>query len=261
MGTAQVQGELWGAKARDWAEAQEPAWRPVYASLLTGIGVRGGVRLLDIGCGAGGALMVAREAGAMVSGFDASAALAAIAHDRLPGAQIEVGEMEALPFADETFDVVVAFNAFQFAESPRRALGEAQRVCRRGGTVATLIWGRPEDCQLMTGVLPAVLALLPSPPADAPTPVSLSEAGVLAALMKEAGLSPAESGEIECTFDYPDLAFACRAISSAGPIVRAEQHAGEDAVRRTLVAALGPFVGTGGQVKLSNRFSWISARR
>lgn len=35
MGTAQVQGELWGAKARDWAEVQEPAWRHIYEAAMT----------------------------------------------------------------------------------------------------------------------------------------------------------------------------------------------------------------------------------
>jgi hypothetical protein len=34
MGTAQNQGELWGTRARDWVEANEPAWLPVYQAVL-----------------------------------------------------------------------------------------------------------------------------------------------------------------------------------------------------------------------------------
>ena len=261
LGSAEVQGELWGAKARDWADVQEPVWRPLYESLLASAGVRAGTRLLDIGCGAGGALVAARDAGAEVAGFDASHQLAAIARERLPGARIEVGEMQALPFADAAFDVVTAFNAFQFAESPLRAFAEARRVCKAGGIVATLIWGRREDCQLMTGVLPAVMALLPPPPPGARSPVSLSEPGAIEGLMREAGLSPAESGEVECIFAYPDLAIACRAVGSAAPVVRAERHADEAVVRRMLAAALGPFAAADGRVALKNRFRWIAARR
>jgi cyclopropane fatty-acyl-phospholipid synthase-like methyltransferase len=91
MGTAEVQGELWGARARDWADVQEPPWRPVYEAVLTRVGVLPGAKLLDIGCGAGGALAVARGLGAEISGLDASEALAAVARERLPEAHIEVG--------------------------------------------------------------------------------------------------------------------------------------------------------------------------
>jgi hypothetical protein len=38
MGTAQIQGELWGAKAADWAELQEPAWKPVFEAALSHAG-------------------------------------------------------------------------------------------------------------------------------------------------------------------------------------------------------------------------------
>src|SRR5688572_31538984 len=98
MGTAQVQGELWGAKAGDWTTLQEPGWRPVYETVLREAGVGTGTKLLDAGCGAGGALLVAREMGADVAGLDAAPALVAIARERLPGARIEVGELEELPF-------------------------------------------------------------------------------------------------------------------------------------------------------------------
>jgi hypothetical protein len=72
MGTAEVQGELWGASAADWATVQEPAWRPVYERVLDLAGVGIGISLLDIGCGAGGALMAAQRRGAAVAGLDAS---------------------------------------------------------------------------------------------------------------------------------------------------------------------------------------------
>jgi SAM-dependent methyltransferase len=261
VGTAEIQGELWGAKARDWADLQEPAWRPVYETLLANAGVKDGIRLLDIGCGAGGALLAARDAGAEVSGFDASYAFAVVARERLPGARIEVGEMEELPFEDECFDVVTAFNAFQFAENPKRAVGEARRVCREGGTVATLIWGRAEDCDLIKGVLPAVMALLPPPPAGRPSTASLSEPGAMEELMANAGLALAASGEADFTFTYPNLSLACRAVGSAGPVTRSERLAGVERVNAALEGALGQFAGSGGRISLTNRFRWVVGRR
>ena len=67
MGTATVQGELWGARAQDWADLNEPAWQPVFAAALQRAGVDPGNRIVDIGCGAGGALIVARQFGAEVA--------------------------------------------------------------------------------------------------------------------------------------------------------------------------------------------------
>src|SRR5262249_8868777 len=106
MGTAGVQGELWGAKASDWVDANEPAWRGVFDAVRDAASIGSSTRLLDIGCGAGGALVAAKERGAVVSGLDAAKNLVEIARRRLPGTSIDVGEMEELPFADEAFDVV-----------------------------------------------------------------------------------------------------------------------------------------------------------
>src|SRR2546427_9346029 len=82
MGTAPIQGALWGARARDWADLNEPAWRPVFEAAMDQAGVRAGTKLLDIGCGSGGALMVARDRGAEPTGLDAAANLVAIARER-----------------------------------------------------------------------------------------------------------------------------------------------------------------------------------
>jgi cyclopropane fatty-acyl-phospholipid synthase-like methyltransferase len=65
------QENLWGARALDCASASEPAWRDVFIAVLDQARIGKGTRHLDIGCGAGGALVIARERGAHVSGFDA----------------------------------------------------------------------------------------------------------------------------------------------------------------------------------------------
>lgn len=263
MGTAEVQGELWGACARDWADMQEPPWRTVFEKLLMEAGVGRGTRLLDVGCGAGGALVLARAMGAEVAGLDASEGLVAIARERLPGARIEIGEMEALPFPDRGFDVVTGINAFAFAGDTVQALCEARRVVRVGGTVAMLAWGRREDCELVTGVMPAIFALLPRPPEKprpAPSP-PLGEPGVIEALMEAAGLDPDRSGEFTSELVFSDVPTAIRAIVSAGAVVRAVRHAGGDAVNEAVAKALPRFTRTDGSVVLANRFRWVTARR
>ena len=255
MGTAQVQGELWGARAEDWLR-QEAAWREVYQTVLRQAGVGAGMQLLDIGCGAGGALVVGRSLGAEVTGLDASQALAAVARERLAGARIEVGEMEELPFDDETFDVVSGINSFQFAGDTVRALAQARRVCKRGGTVMMLVWGRREACELVSGTMAAVFALLPPAPSGA-APPAFAQPGVIEGLMAKAGLAPTADGEFACALAFPDAGAAVRAVMSAA--ARAIRHAGEDAVRDAIVGTLPRFTRPGGEVVWNNRFRWVAA--
>ncbi len=259
MGTAEVQGAIWGARAEDFAEINEPAWRPVFDAALSRAGVGRGTRHLDIGCGAGGALVASRALGAEVAGLDASENLVAIARRRLPGARIEIGEMEALPFAEESWDVATFINSLQFAGDPVRALAEARRVTRRGGTVLMVIWGRREDCALVRVTMPAIFALLPpSPPGGAP-PRVWAEPGVIEDAMREAGLSPVDDGEFAGALSFRDAETATRVVlsASARAIAYAGVEAVTDAVRGTLPAVTGP----DGSVTWDNRFRWVKATR
>jgi SAM-dependent methyltransferase len=257
MGTAREQGALWGARAADWAAVNEPAWSDIFATVMERTGVASGTRLLDVGCGAGGALTVARERGAVVAGLDASAPLVGIARGRLPGARIEVGEMEELPFAAGCFDVVTAINAFQFAGNIVKAIAEARRVTREGGTIAMMTWGRRDDCDLLRLVMPMVSALLPPPSAAAAPPLPLAEPGIIEGLMQQAGLRVRESAEFPGALVFPSLDAGVRAIMSAA--ARSIAHSGEEAVRRAITEALRPLRLADATVRLDNRFRLVLA--
>ncbi|WP_265519645.1 class I SAM-dependent methyltransferase [Nitratireductor luteus] len=260
MGTAQVQGELWGAKARDWAEVQEPAWRHIFEAAMAHAGVGPGTRLLDIGCGAGGALMIARKLGAEVAGLDGSENLVTIARERLPGSRIEVGEMEELPFDDQSFDIVTGINAFQFAADLVNALSEARRVCRRDGTIFMLTWGRREDCELMKVTVSKVMALLPPPPGGNP-PGPLLDEGDVETAMHKAGLGPVETEDFAADLAFPDIETAVRANMAAGVNVKVARQAGEARVSEVIRATLPAVTRADGSVVWRNRFRWWKARR
>src|SRR3954451_13861780 len=125
---AEIQRRLWGTNPRAWAELAEAHNRPLFEAVLDAAGVTAGTRLLDVGCGSGLALELARRRGAIVSGLDVSPGLLALARDRLPDADLREADMESLPFADGAFDAVIGVNAFQFAGDPVRALREAARA-------------------------------------------------------------------------------------------------------------------------------------
>ena len=260
MGTAQVQGQLWGDRAREWADLHEVGFEPLYHDALKTAGVGQGTSLLDIGCGSGLALTVAHATGARVSGLDAAEQSIAIAKSRVPGADLRVGEIEELPFADQAFEVVTGFNSFQYAADRVHALREARRVMRDDGRLVVAIWGPPDQCEYKD-YLAALGALMPPPPPGAPGPWALSAEGALEELAGKAGLQTIASGNVTCPFRFRDDDTARRGLLAAGPAVRAIQVAGEDAVADAVMRAVARFKKPDGSYVLTNVFRYIIAQR
>lgn len=102
--------------------------RHAYLAVFDVLNVGSGMRLLDVGCGAGMAAQLAAARDAQVGGLDISSASIEIARKRTPAGDSRVGEMEELPFADRAFNAVTSFNAFQYAADPVSALRAARRV-------------------------------------------------------------------------------------------------------------------------------------
>jgi SAM-dependent methyltransferase len=258
MSTAQVQGRLWGARARDYADVAEPAFRPLFEAVFTAVGVQAGTRLLDVGCGPGLAAQLAARRGAQVAGIDAAASSIAIARERTPEGDFRVGEMERLPWSDHAFDAVTGFNSFPFAADMLQSLREARRVATAGGKVAMAVWGRAEECELFA-VVGSINPLLPPAPPAAQEPIPLSAPGRIESLTELAGLTPVTRGEAHCPFEFPDLDTAVRAITSAGIMVAAGERAGDQLVRRTVAEALAPFRTSQGGYRLRNTLVYVIA--
>jgi 2-polyprenyl-3-methyl-5-hydroxy-6-metoxy-1,4-benzoquinol methylase len=88
--------EGWGRKAADFSTLSEPSNCREYVALHHHLGVGGGDGLLDVACGSGLAIELARLRGARCAGIDASPRLVAIARYRNPDADIRVGDMHNL---------------------------------------------------------------------------------------------------------------------------------------------------------------------
>ena len=153
MGTASVQGQIWGTRAKDWADAQEGVAIPLFEAVLHETEVGENTSILDIGCGSGIFCEMAAKRGARVSGLDASEHLVAIAHERVQSGEFRTGEMEELPYDNQTFDVVTGFSSFQFAANPVNALKEASRVSKTG-MVVIAVFGKPEESESTSYIRP-----------------------------------------------------------------------------------------------------------
>ncbi len=257
-GSATVQGELWGARARDWAEVQEPAQSELYPPVFDAAGVGEGTSLLDGGCGSGVAAAIAHTRGAKVSGLDAALPMVEIARGRVPGGDFRVGELEALPYDDDSFDVVTGFCSFQYAADPVHALQEARRVARPGGTVAIVAWGQPEHCEA-AAIIKALASLLPPPPPGAPGPFALSAPGALEDLARQAGLTPTRAAEFSTRWEYPDRETALRGHLASGPAAKAIKAVGVDRVFAAISDAIAPFRTAAGAYTLENSWRYLLA--
>jgi SAM-dependent methyltransferase len=263
MSSATFQGQLWGRRAQDFATYLEQTGLPLQAAALDAARVIPGTRLLDAGCGAGLLALLANLRGAQVTALDASAGLVAVARERLPAADVREGDLEALPFADASFDAVTAVNSVFYAANMAAAMRELVRVVRPGGRVVVTAWGPPERSEFLTAVMPALGPLMPPPPPGAPPPHpgALSEPGALAAVLTQAGLRVVDEGEVSCPFVFPSAEASWRANASAGVNQAAIAHSGERAVRAVYADADRAHTRSDGSIRYENVFLWVAGER
>jgi SAM-dependent methyltransferase len=250
-GSAVKWGPLWGARARDWAEIEDQQV-PTYEAAIRRVGIAPGQRVLDIGCGTGVFLRLVADRGAQPFGLDASEALLEIAGERVPEADLSLGEMESLPYADDSFDLVTGFNSFFFAADLVAALREAGRVATPGAPVVIQVWGPPERCDLDAQKQVARRY--------APPPPKMWEAGVLEDLASEAGLTPQSAFDTSYAFEYRDEETLGRVLAAPMGLAELAGPEREDTLRREIVEALAAYRAPDGSYRLNNEFHYLVAR-
>lgn len=233
--------------------------RPVFEAVLERTRVGPGTRYLDAGCGSGMAAEIAAARGAEVSGIDAAEAMLSIARSRVPAGDFRQGDLEALPFADESFDVVTGFNSLQYAGNPTAALSEARRVAKRRGFVVIMTFGDP-DGMGAAALVTALKPLLPPPPPHAPGPFALSDETALRRFATDAGLQPLDVFDVDSPWIYADEAAALRGLGSTGNSIRAMQRVGEAAVTEAYAKAIAAFRQPDGSIHASAWFRCLLAR-
>ena len=228
-----------GWAAGDYAEiARRELW-PLGERVVERLGVRAGEHVLDVACGTGNAAIRAAQAGARVIALDLTPELLAGGRAIAADAGVDVewveGDAEALPFPDESYDVVVSTLGVMFAPRHRVAALELGRVLAPGGRLAVCSWS-PES--LVANVFRTVAAYLPPAPGFASPPwlwgseehVRSLFAGMGVELEFERGLlapvrfdSPEEQVEYRTTMVGPMV--VARALTEADgrwPLLRAE---------------------------------------
>ena len=222
----QVVDEGWGRRAVDFATLAEPSNCREYVAMHHRLGVGSGDRLLDIACGSGLAVELAGIRGARCAGIDASPRLLAIARDRNPDADLRLGDMHALPWEDDCFDVVTSFRGI-WGTTPE-ALAEVLRVLAPGGRVGLTVWGHIKVSPGAWAFEPFKLATEAKVENQAAM-VALGRPGVGESALADAGFVGIERVEIPFVFEFADAATFARALAATGPAFEAMQSVGEDA--------------------------------
>lgn len=145
---------------------------PVAGRLVKFAGVRPGQRVLDVACGTGVVAVTAARIGAKVSGLDLTPELLEHARENSSIAEVDIdwreGDVEALPFADGEFDVVLSQFGHMFAPRPDVAIGQMLRVLKPGGTIAFVTW--PPELLIGASFTLVGKYMPPPPPGVSPSP-------------------------------------------------------------------------------------------
>jgi SAM-dependent methyltransferase len=257
-GSAERWGPLWGARPADWALSEDQQ-TPTYEAALARVALKPGQLVLDVGCGVGAFLRLVSDRGAKGSGLDASEALLELARRRVPDADLRVGEMEALPYEDDTFDLVTGFNSFFFANDIVAALREAGRVAKPGAPVVIQVWGSHErnDLEAMKQI---IRPFAPPRPADAPPEPDYSKPGVLEEIATQAGLTPEQAFDTSWAFNFPDQDTLKRALVAPMGIALLVGDR-EEEVKHAIAKGLAKHRTADGSYRLHNEYHYLIARK
>lgn len=142
------------------------------AGFMDQLPLRRGLRVLDVACGTGNLAVIAAAHGCEVTGIDIASNLIAQARARADREGLVItfaeADAEALPFANDSFDLTVSMFGVMFTPQPAVATEELRRVTKPGGMVALANWTREGFIGEMFGVFKKHL---PPPPAGIPSPM------------------------------------------------------------------------------------------
>jgi SAM-dependent methyltransferase len=255
----EIVDEGWGRRAVDFAALCEPQSCREYVAMHQRLQIGGGVRLLDVACGSGLAIELARIQGATCSGIDASQRLVAVACDRNPDCDIRVGDMLALPWDDESFDIVTSFRGI-WGTTPA-AVDEAHRVLVPGGRLAMTVWGDVKKSPGGWMMTPFRWATAEKVRHQGDM-VALGRPGAGEAFLAEHGFDVGERFEVPFVLEFPDPETYARGLAATGPSFEAIQEVGEEEFIARMTAHAAQRVREGlplrGRIEL---FGYIGTKR
>ena len=176
-------------------------------ALVASLGITPGLRVLDLGCGAGTTALPAAQRGAQVLGVDIARNLVEAGNRRarelgLANCRFQHGDasnLHALP--DRSFDLVVSVFGAMFAPKPFDVAKEMVRVTKPGGRIVMGNW-IPNDPTLVAQILKIAAAYMPPPPERFVSPMSWGIESNVIERFQTAGVTRAKISFAKNTFTF-----------------------------------------------------------
>src|SRR3954447_1238188 len=181
----------WEKQVSGYEDFFGPITTRLVGPLLDAAEVDCGARVLDVASGPGYVAAAAAERGAFVIGVDIAERMILLARRLHPQLDFRFGNAEALPFADGSFDAVVANFLLLHVGRPERAAAEFARVLAADGRVALTVWDFPDQARFHGVLLDAMAEAGAGSPQDVPIgpPIfRFSDEQEFAGLLREQGL-------------------------------------------------------------------------
>jgi ubiquinone/menaquinone biosynthesis C-methylase UbiE len=234
------QQALWDGFSKDFQAHFERWTMPAAESLAQALNLAGGLSILEVGCGGGGAGASLRQQmppGVAWSAVDLSPAMVKLAQAALgAGATVIQGSAEALPFGDAEFDRVFSNLCLMLVADPVQALAEARRVLAPSGRAGWTVWGRAAHSPMMTLVGQACEALSIEVQATERQNFHLGSPGDLVAQVLDAGFSDAQAAYFPMTIHVANGKEFAQEMLYTGPRRRDWMASLGDAIEAALVA-------------------------
>lgn len=275
----ETQREYWNsAPGQRWVTLQrafDRSFEELSEALFGAAGLRGGERVLDVGCGSGATtLEAARRAGPSGSalGVDVSEPLLALARERAAGAGLRnvafvLADAQTEPFSRRAYDLLVSRLGVMFFDDPVAAFCNLRQALRPGGRLCFVCWAPLSLNPWFELPLAAGVRLLGEPdpqPPRAPGPMAFSDQRYVRDILVRAGFGRVEVAEARLILHghatvEEEAAFAL----AAGPLARllTAKNAGPQAresIARDVAAALAPFLTEDG-VRTPGAFHLVAA--
>jgi ubiquinone/menaquinone biosynthesis C-methylase UbiE len=193
----------------------------LYASLVGWAALVAGERVLDLGCGSGGAgraaAQIVGESG-MIVGVDACKGVLEVARERashdVPTAFIHASAERMIDVPDKSFDCVVASMMLEEVQDLRAALSEVYRVLRPGGRFVASVSAfdrlRPVDSAFVAAMIAVIAKRVPSTLVGRATAASLPQDPDDMMAFAESGLLKPEERDVQmaATMETPEEMWA-----------------------------------------------------
>jgi ubiquinone/menaquinone biosynthesis C-methylase UbiE len=213
--------------ALDWGATPDGAPKAYQSYLVPGMftaladivadasGAGPGSRVLDIACGTGALSRRLGQAGGSVTGIDLAPPMLAVARELSVGIAFMEGSADALPFPDDSFDVVTCQQGLQFFPDRAAAVTEMRRVLQPGGRAVIACWCDPTQGGIVLIEQALRRHMGEEAAAMSRAPFVIDNASILEELLADAGFSDVKvwTETIAARF-VPGLGFGGRFIAA-----------------------------------------------